>query len=193
MRALARQFGTCQGTIRNTLERCGVERRHQKASWRDVPQDVVEQIAALWLEGALQVDLAEQFGIDRSVISRLMWYHGIPRPPSGRGARRGEAHQSWKGGRTVRADGYVLVRLPIDDPLLVMANSSGYAVEHRLVMARALGRPLRSDESVHHLNGDRQDNRPENLQLRQAAQHGKGVVMQCQECGSHNVEPVPIT
>ena len=57
--------------------------------------------------------------------------------------------------------GYVTLYLP-GHPL---ARKGGLVAEHRLVMAEHIGRPLTKNENVHHINGDKTDNRIENLEL----------------------------
>jgi hypothetical protein len=73
----------------------------------------------------------------------------------------GKANPAWKGGRFVHKGGYVYAAAP-DHP---QANRDGYVYEHRLVMEHTLGRLLTKQERVHHLNGIKTDNRPENLAL----------------------------
>jgi len=45
------------------------------------------------------------------------------------------------------------------------ANTEGMILEHRLIMSTYLGRALVENENVHHINGDKRDNRIENLEL----------------------------
>lgn len=74
------------------------------------------------------------------------------------------------GSRLVRGDGYVIVRCP-EHP---HAMPNDYVLEHRLVMEQHLGRYLTPDEVVHHKNGDRADNRIENLELTSNSAHMTG-------------------
>lgn len=68
---------------------------------------------------------------------------------------------NWKGGRTVASNGYVLVKAP-DHPA---ADSRGYVYEHRLVAEQKIGRPLRPGEQVHHIDHNKQNNAPANLEV----------------------------
>jgi hypothetical protein len=89
---------------------------------------------------------------------------GERNPMYGRTRERGS---NWRGGRKVRADGYILVAAPDGHPRAISGadGTLGYVLEHRLVMEQHLGRYLLPTEVVHHIDGDPTNNDIANLRL----------------------------
>ena len=79
-------------------------------------------------------------------------------------ARFGQRSEHWAGGRNAHGQ-YVRLRLHESDFFYSMADPRGRVFEHRLIMAKHLGRCLQPWEVVHHKNGVGDDNRIANLAL----------------------------
>ena len=78
---------------------------------------------------------------------------------------RTKSEVKFKDARYVDNHGYVIVTAMGDDRKYLTNKDRNRISEHRLVMSRHLGRKLRIHETVHHINGDRQDNEINNLEL----------------------------
>ncbi len=119
----------------------------------DLLRDLVEK------QGLRHNEVGARLGCSRGHVSELCRRHGVR--AQRRGPRGGAGHPNWNGGSSVDGDGYVSIWMPGHPS----ARKSGRVLEHRLVMEAHLGRTLRADEVVHHRNGDRADNRIENLEV----------------------------
>jgi transposase-like protein len=179
VRVIGERYGVTRESVFNVLRRREVPRRRRPGGKRkEFTADELARIGELRRQQWSVEELADEFHTGNERVIRALDNLGLPR----RMRRRDAAD------RRVTNQGYVYVHIGRDDSMRSMAGPRGYVLEHRLVMARALGRPLKSspEETVHHINGQRDDNRLENLQLR-IGQHGKGVVMTCANCGSNDI------
>lgn len=183
---LAKQFGGSEYAIIQAILRNGgvLHSPGGKKPRKYTEGDDIPAMCILYENGMSQEAIAGVMGTSQAVVSRVLRNAGVEMRKQVSGGRRND-------GRTITEGGYVRVQLLRDDTFAVMRDRSGYVLEHRIVMARALGRPLQDKETVHHINGDHADNRLENLQLRQG-RHGKGIVLCCLDCGSHRIGPVEI-
>lgn len=91
----------------------------------------------------------------------VAWNKGL------KGYMAGEKHWNWKGGKRNHQCGYIECKCPGHPH----ANSANYVFEHRLVMEQHLGRYLMQDEVIHHINGNKKDNRIKNLIVLTVSEH----------------------
>jgi hypothetical protein len=147
----------------------GIDRSPGKRKKWDIDRDwLAEQVAA----GKSDKQIAIEKGMTISAVGQYRRRFKIPPRPSAERAkaafaarypngRMGAEGGNWRGGRSNTGSGYVRIYSP-DHP---GANSNGYVYEHRLVMERTLGRYLLPGEIVDHIDRNRSNNAPENLNL----------------------------
>lgn len=133
-------------------------RWHEVPGWNRIDLDDEVLIQLYCYERVSGEEIARRFGCKSSKpVYRRLRELGLTRNKSEAqiGINAGVNNPNWRGGRFQRHDGYVLVRLA----------SGVYEFEHRVVAEKTIGRALLEGEVVHHINEDRSDNRPENLEV----------------------------
>ncbi|HYF91547.1 MAG TPA: HNH endonuclease [Symbiobacteriaceae bacterium] len=135
-----------------------------------------------WRDQQSTPSIGEALGVSTSAVRKWMKELGIPRrdgssaqkvititgrrPKTTVLSQAGASNHNWKGGRIRHVKGYLLRHAP-EHP----NASGGYVLEHRLVAEEMLGRPLRPDEDVHHLDGDKANNSRDNLIVEDHGSH----------------------
>lgn len=83
-------------------------------------------------------------------------------------SQKGSNHPSWKGGRYIASDGYVMIHVGGEKQEVGWTN---YQKEHKLVAEEMLNRKLEKGEVVHHIDGQKTNNDPNNLWVTSSAKH----------------------
>ncbi|MDE3023701.1 MAG: HNH endonuclease [Pseudomonadota bacterium] len=110
-------------------------------------------------------EIALMIGDSHKYVQAVMLKFDLPRRK--KGSSFGVMNGSYKGGRKIDRDGYVLTSAPLNHPFARhRANRlTGMILEHRLVMENKIGRFLEPQEVVDHIDGLRLHNCPSNLRL----------------------------
>lgn len=152
---IAEHFGCSFSAVRRRWLKEGFPKppRGKRVGQHRTPVDL-DRADELLATGLPMAEVAAILGISEGLLYNRRKEDGRERLK--KGPRVPERNGSWRGGVSIDKSGYVMIR---------RTDGSGYDREHRLVMEQHLGRKLLPGEVVHHINGDRADNRIENLEL----------------------------
>lgn len=187
-REMIARFRVTNSWIVVVARRQGLPPRARGSVEKTVSSVIKERALAEYRDGKPVMVIARELKIGHCIVRRILREAGIEYEPR----RHGDKTGRWHRGEWRREDhGYVSVKLLETDPLFCMTDSAGYVLEHRYVMAKKIKRALIPNETVHHKDGDKKNNKLRNLQLRHG-KHGKNECYQCGDCGSRNVKAVSI-
>ena len=119
-------------------------------------------------EGKTAIEMGEILNVDAETVRKFARKRGLTIRPQPMAM---ENHPCWQGGTLLDKHGYRMRRVDRNGPYgyLIRAgrkdDARGYALEHRIVMHDKIGRRLTKKEVVHHMDGDKTNNDPENLFL----------------------------
>lgn len=176
--SIAPDFRVAPMTITRALEMRGVAMRGRGSA---IEESLLVQAESMLLGGASIDSIAVFCGVSSLAMGSALRRRGHATPKSGP-ARHAAG--------SVTAQGYRRVLIDDGDPMFAMGRKHPGSSRtrtilehrHRLVLARKLRRLLQAHETVHHRDGDRLNNTPENLELR-VGRHGKGAThAHCATC-----------
>lgn len=147
-----------------------IERQKGKGTKLDI-----DKLKSLYYEQNMsQTEVAEAMGVSQKVVFSFMKRNNLPSRKASKRYQQGDKNSYWKGGRRINEQGYVEISVPG----YKHTRPNGYVREHIYIAEKMLGRRLKfygvgdgRNEVVHHINGNKTDNREENLLILTATEH----------------------
>lgn len=175
---IAKIIGCKQRNIYTRLHEQGIPLRGVKEGFRKITRakylHLLDDIKKMIEDKRTKPEIAESLGISTDTVTSVIRAFDLPRTKSEWTKR--ERHPNWKGGYK-SYHGYIRVRV-YDHPY---AASDGYIPLHRKLVEDRLGRYLKPDEIVHHIDGDKSNNELSNLMVLSPSDHFVRTKL-CKKC-----------